>query len=189
MANLPRLPGDVMRKLIFTSLLGLVCYFSGCSSPSDKMNDPVGVEYRGERYSTTKTHDSYDDYLDDSEPFSAAEIARISHAVSTADVPPELPVIADVVQAIHEVKFPGYGSATLMPLNKALAGQAVAMNVDIPGTKRVRLFVYQRSNGTFRLTHDFETDNDPMVTQYDFVDGNLQLFSYGEQLLVQPPTE
>lgn len=146
---------------------------------------PSYVAYRGEKIKLTKFYLDYDDYKNDPDNIDPSETARVQKLVSEAPIARSFPDRKAAVHAVFEIKFPGYGSGGLGPLddtNGALNG----FEVEIPRTDRSRLFIFQNISGSYRLVDDF-IDSDPSGVRSSHLDGSSLIYTTADgRSIVRP---
>src|SRR5215471_3494849 len=67
------------------------------------------IEYQGEHIKLTKTYYEYEDYKDDPNNIDRAENTRVERLVSEAPIARLFQDRRQMVNAVFDLKFPGYG--------------------------------------------------------------------------------
>jgi len=70
---------------------------------------PSFVEYPGEKIKLTKYYLSFEDYKDDPDNIDPSENARVERLVTQAPIGRHFADRKEMVSALFELKFPGYG--------------------------------------------------------------------------------
>jgi len=115
---------------------------------------PSHVEYRGERIELSRLYLDYDVYKNDPENIAAAETERVIRLVSTTPIAREFESFEEVVHAVFELKFPGYG---LMSFGETDQGgfTLVGFGVEVPRAGQNRILVFVGKDGRYTLEDDF----------------------------------
>ena len=115
---------------------------------------PSYVEYRGEKIKLTKFYLDYDDYKNDPDNIDPSETQRVQRLVSEAPIAHSFADRKQAVDAVFDIKFPGYGAGGLGPLDKA-DGALNGLEVEIPRANASRMFIFQNVGSTYILVDDF----------------------------------
>src|SRR5258706_16229358 len=70
---------------------------------------PSDIEYQGEKIKLTKYYLSFEDYKDDPDNIAPSENSRVERLVTQAPIGHHFSDRKEMVSAIFQVKFPGYG--------------------------------------------------------------------------------
>src|SRR5437879_3064309 len=70
---------------------------------------PSDVDYQGEKIKLTKYYLSFEDYKDDPDNIDPSENARVERLVARAPIGHHFADRKEMVKALFELKFPGYG--------------------------------------------------------------------------------
>lgn len=119
------------------------------------------MDYRGETIRLSKKYVDYDAYKNDPTNLAASEIPRLEKLMTDAKVGPDFADWHDVVHQLMDIKFPGYGMASL---ERVVGGgrEFVVESIEIPQVAKERYFVLEKlAGGAFRLADDFVARRDP----------------------------
>jgi hypothetical protein len=115
---------------------------------------PSYVDYHGEKIKLSKFYLDYDDYKDDPDNIAPSETERVQRLVSGAPIAASFPGRKEAVDAVFDIKFPGYGSGGMGPIEKD-EGALNGLSVEIPRTDKDRYFIFQNAGGSYKLVDDF----------------------------------
>jgi hypothetical protein len=128
---------------------------------------PSDIEYQGEKIKLTKYYLSFEDYKDDPDNIDPSENARVERLVTQAPIGHHFSDRREMVSAIFEVKFPGYGlsfaGSKAQPIGNAHALEL--SSVEIPRADEERYLVFEEQNGAYTLIDDFVAPSDPEIMQ------------------------
>src|SRR5215471_1184034 len=97
----------MMRQLAWTA--GAVILMIGLLLVLHRSLGMNTIEYQGKHINLTKTYYSYEDYKDDPNNIDPSENARVERLVSQAPVARVFQDRRQMVNAVVDLKFPGYG--------------------------------------------------------------------------------
>ena len=113
------------------------------------------ITYRDTQIKLSKKYESYEDYKDDDDNISAAEIGRIEQMMTEAKIGPDFASWNDFVDQAFQINFPGYGMGP-GPVVAATDRAFLVEFIEIPKTGKDRYFVLEKLNdGRLRLVDDF----------------------------------
>jgi hypothetical protein len=157
-------------------LVCAVAWFAMNRPGSEDASDEI--EYRGERFKLSKAYSDYDDYKDDPNNIHISERARVKHAVMQAKVSLEYRSQKEMVGAMFDLSFPGYGLTTFGEKTQSDGSVLAAFAVEIPGADKDRVLVFQSRGGPFSLIDDFVVAADMAI---------MQVRLQGEKLVYSTP--
>ena len=133
---------------------------------------PSYVEYRGEKIKLTKFYLDYDDYKNDPDNIASSETLRVQRMVSGAPIARSFPGRKEAVDAVFEIKFPGYGAGGVGPLQNG-DGALNGISVEIPRSGKDRYFIFQIVRGSYKLVDDFIPSEDSGIREIHQEGANL----------------
>jgi hypothetical protein len=116
---------------------------------------PSTMDYQGQKIKLSKFYLSFEDYKDDPDNIAPSENGRVAQLVEQAPIQRQFPDRKELIDALFEIKFPGYGFGSY-PASTQPDGTTLEMySIEIPRTDRNRYFTFQKSNGIYTLVDDF----------------------------------
>lgn len=116
---------------------------------------PSNVEYHGQKIKLSKYYLSYEDYKDDPDNIDTSENARVEQLVTQAPIGRHFADRKEMVAALFELKFPGYGLG-FVGTQPQLDGKALELaSVEIPRANKDRYLLFEERNGSYALVDDF----------------------------------
>jgi hypothetical protein len=146
---------------------------------------PSSIEYRGETIKLTKYYLDYDDYKNDRDNIDGSETQRVQRLVSEAPIARSFASRKDAVQAIFEVKFPGYGAGGFGGGIKESDGALNGFSVEIPRADKSRYFIFRDVRGNYVLVDDF-ISGDILESMHEENGAVVYCTAAGEARLVHP---
>ena len=116
---------------------------------------PSSVDYRGEKIKLSKFYLDYDDYKNDPHNIDASETERVQRMVSEAPIAHSFASRKDAVNAVFEVRFPGYGVGGFGDSIQKGEGALNGFEVEIPRAGKSRYFIFRNVHGRYVLVDDF----------------------------------
>lgn len=113
------------------------------------------IEYRAESIRLSRCYFDYDSYKNDPENLDPAENARVERLVSTAPIGEVFPDRKQMVDAVFEIVFPGYGVGSFGEAIQADGSVLALFAVEIPRAEKDRYLTFKRENGQYHLVDDF----------------------------------
>ncbi len=132
-------------------LFFLVCVMIGCKEAPVSFDH---IEYRGEQIKLTKAYSDYDEYKNDPNNIDHGELDKIERLMTSATIKPLFTSRRECVRAVFEIRFPGYGLASL-GATQADGSQIALLSVEIPRRGKDRYFVFRAVEGGYQLIDDF----------------------------------
>jgi hypothetical protein len=130
------------------------------------------IDYLGESIPLSKVYDDYDDYKDDPDNLPPESVARVEKLLTGAKLAESYKSRAELVHAVTELQFPGYGLMQLgerpMPDGSRLAAYAI----EIPKAGKERFVVYRGRGDEYVLEDDFIESEDRGIGQVRDGDGD-----------------
>lgn len=138
--------------------IALFCAFVRRHLPSD-------VEYRGEKIKLTKYYFSFEDYKDDPDNIDPSENARVERLVTQAPIARHFADRKEMVGALFELKFPGYGLGFAGKSAQTGSETLELSSVEIPRADKNRYLLFVERNGSYTLIDDFVAPSVPEIMQ------------------------
>jgi hypothetical protein len=114
------------------------------------------IDYQGQQFKMSRAYLSYEDYKDDPNNLDTNELDRIEQAMEGAEVPASFHSRKEFIDAIFDVKFPGYGLGGIGEAAKTDDGSTLEVaSVEIPQRDKDRFFVVREAGGQLNLVDDF----------------------------------
>ncbi len=146
---------------------------------------PSSIEYRGENIKLTKFYLDYDDYKNDPDNIDPSETERVQRLVSQASIAHSFSSRKDAVDAVFQVKFPGYAAGGFGGAINENDGSLNAFSVEIPRSDKSRYFIFRNIHGGYLLVDDFTTSEEIQTVREEH--GNLVYCTdSGQPKLVHP---
>ena len=131
------------------------------------------INYRGEQFRLSTNFSDYEEYTDVADPIAQDEHERVAEAVRNASVSSAVASIDEMVDAIGDVKFPGFQSGTLVVKDKKQFGQYYGMHAMIPYTDFSRYFLFAQRADQLELIHETELETFPNVFHFAVTDDKV----------------
>jgi hypothetical protein len=150
---------------------------------------PSDIEYQGEKIKLTKYYFSFEDYKDDPDNISPSENARVERLVTQAPIDRHFAGRKEMVRALLELKFPGYGLGFAENSAQPVGNVLELSSVEIPRADKNRYLVFEEHHGSYTLIDDFVAPSDPEIMQVREEKGFL-IYSTrsGQRVLTRPVT-
>jgi hypothetical protein len=146
---------------------------------------PSYVEYRGEKIKLTKFYLDYDDYKNDPDNIDPSETRRVQRLVSEAPIAQSFADRKQAVDAVFDIKFPGYAAGGFGPPDTA-DGALNGLEVEIPRANASRMFIFQNVGGAYKLVDDF-VDTDPAgIREFHRQGANLTYTTANGRQIIHP---
>ena len=147
---------------------------------------PSYTEYQGQQIRLTRYYLDYEDYKDDPDNIDPSENARVQQLISEAPIARSFDSREDLIHALFEIKFPGYGAAGLGDGRQG-ENSITGLSLEIPRADKSRYLAFQCKAGKYLLLDDFVESDMPLL-MYIHQDGaNLTYTSdRGQRRLVRP---
>lgn len=116
---------------------------------------PSSVDYRGEKVKLTKFYLDYDDYKNDPDNIDPSETGRVQRLVSKAPIARAFADRRAAVNAVFDIKFPGYGAGGFGGELQKNEGSLNGLVIEIPRSDNSRYFIFRVVNGGYILVDDF----------------------------------
>ena len=116
---------------------------------------PSEIEYQGEKIKLTKFYLDYDSYKNDPKNIHSSEIARVEKLVREAPIAPSYPTREQMIRAVFELKFPGYGLASSGERTLSDGSVIAGFSIEIPRAGKDRYLVFKGHNDEYVLIDDF----------------------------------
>lgn len=174
-------------KRLFLVIGALVCLAAAWVAVQRIL--PSSIDYRGQKIRLTKLYLDYDDYKNDPANIDPSETERVQRLVSEAPMARSFSSRKEAVEAVFDVKFPGYGAGGFGgPIGED--GTLNGFSVEIPRADKNRYFIFRNIRGNYVLIDDFISSDDlGLQTVYE-ENGNLVYgTTSGEVKLVHPITK
>jgi hypothetical protein len=126
---------------------------------------PSDIEYQGEKIKLTKYYFSFEDYKDDPDNISPSENARVERLVTQAPIDRHFAGRKEMVRALLELKFPGYGLGFAGNSAQPVGNDLELSSVEIPRADKNRYLVFEEHHGCYTLIDDFVAPSDPEIMQ------------------------
>jgi len=177
----------MQRRILYAFLLGAGAILWSTMRPIVPVFPPHMIEYQGTQFKLTKAYTSYEDYKDDPANLDLSDNARVALAVMQAKIATEFSSRREMLLAISNIQFPGYGSTQFGAKPQPDGTTIDAHAVEIPRTDQERVFVFRGEGERYRLIDDFVMSRANGFMQLRLEDGKL-IFSdlKGTQLLARP---
>ncbi len=104
---------------------------------------PSTIEYRGQKIKLTKFYLDYEDYKDDPDNIDPSETARVQRLVEESPIAHSFAGRKAAVDAVFEIKFPGYGSGGFGSPIQTSDGSLNGFLVEIPRSDKARYFIFR----------------------------------------------
>ena len=172
-----------MKKLflIIGTVVGLIGIWNVVSK-----RIPSYVEYRGQQIKLSRYYLDYDGYKNDPDNIDPSETSRVQRLVSEAPIDRSFHTEKEMISAVFDIKFPGYGLASFGDGNggeQSFRG----FGVEIPRADRFRYFTFQPIDGRYVLVDQFIAPDIPLLSQVRQDGVNLVYSSdTGERRFVRP---
>jgi hypothetical protein len=177
----------VQRKVLYLVLVGAMAALWSMTRSHLSSVPPDVIEYRGERFKLTKAYTDFDDYKDDPDNIDPSENARVRRAVIQAKVSPEYASRTQLVRAVFDLQFPGYGMTAFGAKPQPHGTVLAAFSVEIPRADEERVLVYRGRGEVYTLIDDFVASGDGKIMQVRQEGGQLVYSDLdGKQVLVRP---
>jgi hypothetical protein len=148
---------------------------------------PSSIEYRGQKIKLTKFYLDYDDYKNDPDNIDPSETERVQRMVSEAPIAHSFASRKAAVDAVFEIKFPGYASGGFGGPIQTSEGSLNGFLVEIPRSDKARYFVFRFDHGKYVLVDDFAASGALEIESFREEQGNLvYCTASGKRLLVHP---
>jgi hypothetical protein len=145
--------------LILVASVVVLWLMQGPSFPGNK------IDYRGQQFKLSRPYLSYEDYKDDANNIDPTENARVEQAVTQAKIDKTYANRQDMVHAVFDLKFPGYGLSSFAEQILADGNSLAGFAVEIPRANKDRVLVFRGRNGAYTLIDDFVTAGDQGIMQ------------------------
>jgi hypothetical protein len=143
---------------------------------------PSSVDYQGQKIKLSKFYLDYDDYKNDPDNIAPSETERVQRLVMGAPIAASFSGRKEAVDAVFEVKFPGYGCGGMGSVEKG-DGALNGMSVEIPRTDKDRYFIFQNAGGSYKLVDDFVASG---ISDFHQEGTNLVYTGLGGQKFTHP---
>jgi hypothetical protein len=145
------------------------------------------IEYRGERFKLTKAYVDYDDYKEDPNNIDPSENARIERAVLQAKISPSPMTQQQMISAIFDLKFPGFGLTSFGERAQPDGTSLDGFSVEVPRAGKDRVLVFRSRGDAYTLIDDFVSPEGVGIIQVRS-EGEQLVYSSadGKQVLVRP---
>jgi hypothetical protein len=148
---------------------------------------PSTIEYRGQKVKLTKFYLDYEDYKDDPDNIDPSENDRVQRMVAEAPIAHSFASRKAAVDAVFEIKFPGYGSGGFGGPIQTSEGSLNGLLVEIPRSDKARYFIFRNTHGNYVLVDDFAASDALEIETVREEQGNLVYSTAaGERRLVHP---
>ncbi len=150
---------------------------------------PSDVEYQGEKIKLAKYYLSFEDYKDDPDNIDPSENARVERLVTQAPIGRHFADRKEMVTALFELKFPGYGLGFAGNSAQTDSQALELSSVEIPRAGKNRYILFEKQNGAYTLIDDFVAPSAPEIMQVREGNGVL-IYSTrsGQSVLTRPVT-
>lgn len=126
------------------------------------------VDYRGHRILLAHPLLEVDSFENAERKLGASQARRVEKLLVSAPVESEYGSLREMVNAIHSLRFPGYGTRALSV--RAPDGGALSLGcVEIPESGRDRCLLFRHAGERLRLLDDVVVDS--LVSRVELVDG------------------
>jgi len=146
---------------------------------------PSYVEYRGEKIKLSRFYLDSDDYKNDPDNIDASETQRVQRLVSEAPIAHSFADRKQAVDAVFEIKFPGYGAGGLGPPDKS-DGALNGLEVEIPRANASRMFIFQNVGGAYKLVDDFVDAGPAGIREFHLQGANLIYTTADGRQIIHP---
>jgi hypothetical protein len=117
---------------------------------------PGTIEYRGKQFKTRKVYWTFEAYKDDPSNLDTNELGMIEEIISEAPFPKSFTSRKEFIQALNELKFPGYGLGGIGSRPQTDDGSTLYVwSVEIPQRNKERYLVARESRAYLTLIDDF----------------------------------
>src|SRR5690242_1951837 len=101
------MPQSRIWKIVMIACAVIVCYSLWTVL---RRHIPSHTEYQGQKIKLSKFYASYEDYKDDPDNIDPSENERVFRLVSEAPIATSFSDRQEMLRALFEIKFPGYGA-------------------------------------------------------------------------------
>ncbi len=119
---------------------------------------PSHMDYQGQEIKLSKFYTSYEDYKDDPDNIDPSENERVFRLVSQAPVATSFSDRKEMIDALFEIKFPGYGAGPFSEFRQPDGTTLDVSFIEIPRAEKERVFTFHVENGKYTLLDDFVLD-------------------------------
>jgi hypothetical protein len=149
---------------------------------------PDTIDYQGQQVKLSNSYSSYEDYKDDPNNIAPGEIERVQQLVESAPVHRQYPDRAQLIKAMFDLKFPGYGLSTgggPQPDGSMLE----LYGVEIPKSGQTRYLLFRGDGVSYTLIDDFVQPDSPMIGGVS-ISGSKLVYStmQGAKVVERSPT-
>jgi hypothetical protein len=150
---------------------------------------PSDVEYQGEKIKLAKYYFSFEDYKDDPDNIDPSENARVERLVTQAPIGHYFADHKEMVKALFELKFPGYGLGLAGNSAQTDSQGLELSSVEIPRAGKNRYLLFGERDGSYTLIDDFVAPSAPEIMRVREENGVL-IYSTrsGQSVLRRPVT-
>jgi hypothetical protein len=124
---------------------------------------PSDVEYQGEKIKLAKYYVSFEDYKDDPDNIDPSENARVERLVTQAPIGHHFVDRKEMVRALFELKFPGYGLGFTGKSAQSDGAALELSSVEIPRAGKNRYLLFVERDGSYTLIDDFVVPSAPEI--------------------------
>src|SRR5258708_6168416 len=124
---------------------------------------PSDVKYQGEKIKLAKYYVSFEDYKDDPDNIDPSENARVERLVTQAPIGRHFADRKEMVGALFELKFPGYGLGFTGKSTQTDSEALELSSVEIPRAGKNRYLLFVEHNGSYTLIDDFVALSAPEI--------------------------
>ncbi len=143
------------------------------------------IEFRGERFQTSKRFWGYESYKNDPDNLASNEFVRIEKAILDANVGPSFDSRKSFISAVMSLRFPGYGLSTSGEISQA-DGSALSMDsIEIPHRDKRCILVARRVGDQFTVVDDFVVGESTNEISNVRLEGSLLRYFNANNLLLR----
>jgi len=151
---------------------------------------PSDIEYQGQKIKLSKYYLSFEDYKDDPDNIDPSESARVARLVREAPIAHQFADRNELVRAIFEIKFPGYGLGSLGESPQPDGSILAMFSVEIPRANENRYWVFEKYESSYKLANDFTGPDVPGFRKVRRENGALSYtWANGGPTLTRPLTK
>jgi hypothetical protein len=149
---------------------------SSASADPPPMDSGYSIPFQGQQVKLSKPYDDFDDYKNDPNNIAASEVPKVQKLVETAPIAKRFTDRLQMVTAVQEVCFPGYGTTSCGEKPQPDGSVLALFSVEIPKAGKDRFFLFRRAGGVYTLIDDFVYSEDGAIMNVA-MSGNTLIYS------------
>lgn len=147
------------------------------------------INYQGQSIKLSKHYRDYESYQNDTDKIAGEDVDKVQQLVKSAPIAKEFPGREPLIQAVFDLKFPGYGLGSYGEKPQSDGSVFSLFGIEVPESGTTRYLLFRGNQGTFTLVDDFIHDSEAGIAGVSLREGQFVYATLqGAKVLARTPS-